>query len=667
LEKELKLNKIIVLKLTMLLMVMLVNNSRAYLHASGQQIVDSTGAPYFLRGYGLGGWLVPEGYMLHTPGYGSPSHIDSLVRDLIGDQNTETFWEQYRSNYVRRTDIQLIAEWGFNSIRLPFHYKTFYDPVNQTFRQEGFDLLDDLLEWCGEFELYLILDMHCAPGGQNNGNISDSDGIEARLWTEPALYQPLTILIWQEIARRYVNDPRIGGYDLLNEPVLPGGYSNQVLRDFYIELTDSIRTIDTNHILFIEGNWYATDFGLLTPPWDSNMAYSFHKYWNETTLSTIQSYINIRSQYNVPLWLGETGENSNHWFYAVVRLMEQNNIGWCWWAHKKLDTITSPLSAHINPAYQVLLNYWSGQGIRPNQNYSLSALLQMTNDLLLENCDQRPDVIKSLLDPDFGNVSKPYKPLTVPGIINAVDYDLGSNAVSYIDQEYQNINGLGGTVYNQGYQYRNDGVDIEKSTDPLGFGYNVGWIASGERLIYTIDALQWGVYQIQLRAASAMGGGQLAFFLDNQPLGSVVNIPNTGGWQNWIPINVLNLNISRGVHKFMIIFIQGNFNLNRMEFIVTSGLEDEENPLPQGYRLEQNYPNPYNASTTISYYLPRSDSVIIEVFDLAGERISVLVAENKTAGLHSVKFEDPDLSSGLYVYQMKSGPFQENRKMLLIK
>ncbi len=645
----------------------LVSNSHAFLHASGQQIVDSNGTPLLLRGFGLGGWLVPEGYMLHTPGYGSPSYIDSLVRDVIGNQNAVTFWTHYRANYVRRVDIQQIAQWGLNSIRLPFHYKNFYDPVNQVFREEGFALLDSLLEWCEHANLYLILDMHCAPGGQNKDNISDSDGIEARLWTQPTIYQPMTIKIWKEIARRYANDARIGGYDLLNEPVLPDGYSNQILRNFYIALTDTIRTVDLNHLLFIEGNWYATDFSLLTPPWDSNMAYSFHKYWNETTLSSIQSYLSIRGQHNVPLWLGESGENSNHWYHGVVRLMEQNNIGWCWWAHKKLDTITSPLSANINPAYQVLLNYWGGQGSKPSQGYALSALLQMADDLLLENCTQRPDVIKSLRDSDFGSIPKPYVPLTIPGIINAVQYDFGSNAVSYIDQEYQNINGPGGTVYNQGRQYRNDGVDIEKSSDLLGFGYNVGWIETGERLIYTVDVVQSGMYQVQLRAASAMGGGQMVLYLDNQPLGSTINIPNTGGWQNWIPINQFNLNISSGTHKLMIIFLQGNFNLNRLEFILTSDLDDEEKPLPQGYWLDQNYPNPFNAATSIRYYLPGSEVVIIEVFDSTGKIVSVLTNEMQIAGQHTVRFENPFLSSGMYLYQLRSENFQQTRKMLLLK
>lgn len=664
---KLKIKNYFRLSLSLLLIFFLIIRSHAFLHASGQQIVDSNGTPVLLRGYGLGGWLVPEGYMLHTPGYGSPSYIDSLVRTVVGDQNAVIFWNQYRANYVRRVDIQQMAQWGLNSIRLPFHYKNFYDPLHQVFREEGFALLDSLLDWCEDANLYLILDMHCAPGGQNKDNISDSDGIEARLWTQPTLYQPLTIKIWKEIARRYANDVRIAGYDLLNEPILPDGYSNQILRNFYMILTDSIRTVDSNHLLFIEGNWYATDFNLLTPPWDSNMAYSFHKYWNETTLNSIQSYLNLRSQYNVPLWLGESGENSNHWFYSVVRLMEQNNIGWCWWAHKKLDTITSPLSANINSAYQVLLNYWGGQGNKPSQGYALSALLQMADDLRLENCTQHPDVIKSLMDPEFGSISKPYAPLIIPGIINAVQYDFGTNAVSYIDQEYQNISGPGGTVYNQGWQYRNDGVDIEKSVDPLGFGYNVGWIETGERLIYTVNVLQSGMYQVQVRAASAVGGGQMVLYLDNQPLGSMINIPNTGGWQNWIPINQFNLNISSGTHKLMIIFLQGNFNLNRLEFILTSDINDKENPLPQGYRLDQNYPNPFNAITHITYYLPSSEMVIIEVFDSTGKMVDVLKNGKQFAGLHTVQFENSVLSSGIYFYQLRSENFQQSRKMLLLR
>ncbi|MEJ2049365.1 MAG: cellulase family glycosylhydrolase, partial [Calditrichota bacterium] len=151
---------------SLILIILLVClKSYAFLHTDGQNIVDTNGDPILLQGYGLGGWLVPEGYMLHTPGYGSPSHIDSLVRDLIGAQYAEDFWELYRTNYVREIDIEHISNWGCNSIRLPFHYKNFYDPNTGNFLPEGFARLDTLLSWCDTNNLYLIFDMHCAPGG----------------------------------------------------------------------------------------------------------------------------------------------------------------------------------------------------------------------------------------------------------------------------------------------------------------------------------------------------------------------------------------------------------------------------------------------------------------------------------------------------------------------
>ena len=104
----------------------------------------------------------------------------------------------------------------------------------------------------------------------------------------------------------------IGGCDLINEPVLPGGVGLEEFRQLYIDITDAIREVDNNHIVYIEGNWYGTDFSGLTPPWDDNMSYSFHKYWGETSLGTIQSYISMSNQYDIPLWMGESGENSNH-------------------------------------------------------------------------------------------------------------------------------------------------------------------------------------------------------------------------------------------------------------------------------------------------------------------------------------------------------------------
>jgi len=340
-----------------------------FFSTDGPDIVDPDGNPVVLKGVGLGGWLMPEGYILHiaAPDGGSPRTILAQIEDLIGPQNTDQFYEIYRANYVEEKDVAAIAGWGFDHIRLPFHYNVFYDPDTGTFKEDGFALLDTFLEWCRTHGLYVILDMHATPGAQNALNISDSDGV-ARLWTEPDPYQDQTVEIWTEIARRYADETQIIGYDLINEPVTPDGVTTEDLFVFYERLAEAVRQVDTNHILFIEGNYFATTF--LAPedlvPFDDNMVYTFHKYWNGTALNSIQYLLDIRDETNVPLWLGETGENSNTWFYLVTLLMKNHGIGVNWWTHKKIETTTSPLSAPFAPGYEAVLDYWRGSGPRPS-------------------------------------------------------------------------------------------------------------------------------------------------------------------------------------------------------------------------------------------------------------------------------------------------------------
>ncbi|RPJ86609.1 MAG: carbohydrate-binding protein, partial [Acidobacteria bacterium] len=530
------------------------------------QIVDRAGRPLQLRGLNLGGWLVPEGYMLQVPGYGSPTAIRDRIVELIGEDDTNQFFELYRVNYVTEEDIRQIAGWGFNSVRVPFHFRVLYDPVKESFLESGFGLMARLLGWCRTHGLYVILDMHCAPGGQNKDNISDSDGIEARLWTETA-NQDLTVKIWGEIARRFAREEWVLGYDLLNEPVLPSGYTNVALRSLYIRLTTEIRKVDPHHLILVEGSWYATDFSELTPPFDSRLVYSFHKYWNDTSSSTLRDFLAIRQSHNVPLWLGEFGENSNQWGYEVVRTIEENGIGWCWWPHKKLETITSPLSASSSAGYQSIVDYWKGKAAKPAAEEARAALFGLAGDLAITKCRLLPDVLRSLMDPSFGHVAQPYGAArTIPGTINAADFDTGAEGVAYHDAVSKRTTYENWKAWNEGWVYRNDGVDVEKSTDPFGFGYNVGWIEDGEWLRYTVDVTSAGTYAVDIRAASSGGGGLLRLSLDGAPLGADVSLPGTGGWQEWRPFSMEGLSLPAGWHTLKLEAVRGGFNLNRLEF-----------------------------------------------------------------------------------------------------
>ena len=642
--------------------------SQGFLHVQDGQIVEGDGEPILLRGFGLGGWLVPEGYMLHNQawieGFESPTEIEEHVESLIGAELAEAFWDLYRENYVAQVDIDQIAEWGFNHIRIPFHYKQFYNESGSD-TPIGYEIIDELITWCEPYNMYIILDMHCAPGAQNGGPISDSDGT-ARLWLEDE-YKELTIQIWQEIAEYYAEETLIGGYDLINEPVLPNGVSLEEFRQLYIDITDAIREVDNNHIVYIEGNWYGTDFSGLTPPWDDNMSYSFHKYWGETSLATIQSYISMSNQYDIPLWMGESGENSNQWYYEVFNLLEENNIGWNFWTHKKVEKISSPFSAIVTPQYQTLINYWSGNGSQPSAAYSEAALISFANSLKLENCISRPGVIASLIDPEYGEVSKPYSDHSIPGIIPAAEYDIGAWGLSYTDSDYYN-NGDGN--YNDGWSFRNDGVDIEANSEDDEIPYTVGWTDAGEWLGYTIQNVTPGTYDLKVRIAAPSSGGIFFVQLDGTNL-AVIDVPSTGGWYDWQNVLIPDVEVSSGEQFLKIQIVQAGFNIARIKFESLASITDEP-IITKDFQLGNPYPNPFNPNVSLSLTVMEKGEHMGFIYSLNGSLLKELNYGILESGNYDLHWDGSDrfgvaAHSGLYIFRLKGQKTTQSKKLLLVR
>jgi len=101
-------------------------------------------------------------------------------------------------------------------------------------------------------------------------------------------------------------------------------------------------------------------------------------------------------------------------------------------------------------------------------------------------------------------------------------------------------------------------------------------------------------------------------------------------------------------------------------FDIAVGLEKDPVAV-KGFELKQNYPNPFNPVTTIEYALTKAADVEIKVFDVTGKEVTTLVKGKNSAGNHTVTFDAKDLSSGLYVYTIKSAGHTSSKKMLLIK
>lgn len=322
---------------------------------------------FLLRGFGLGGWFLPEGYMWHFyTKCDRPRRIEALIETLCGKNYAEAFWESYYDTYITKEDIRLIREWGFNSIRLPLNARHLYETVNgrPVLQEQMMKRVDRLIDWCREYGIYVIIDMHGAPGGQTGQNIDDSERDYPELFTceENQVY---LIWLWSRIAERYRKEEWVAGYDLLNEPLVNCFYEHyDKLLPLYRKLIKAIRETDENHIIILEGAHWATDFSVFqdfTPEEAGNqIMLQFHKYWSNPDKESLKHYLSEAKRLGVPLYMGEGGENHCDWYTMLFPMLERENISWCFWSYKKMSCHNSPVSFQKPAEWSVLLSYLNG-------------------------------------------------------------------------------------------------------------------------------------------------------------------------------------------------------------------------------------------------------------------------------------------------------------------
>jgi endoglucanase len=355
----------------------------AGLSVSGTGFVDGKGAEFIPRGIGLGEWHNIESYMLNinmpsgdNPGMGE-TELRNALTAAIGQAGADQFFTTWEANLITAADVAEWASWGVNSIRLPMNYHAL-SSADGTYIEAGFQVLDQFIGWCKANSIYVILDLHAAPGAQNCEEMSDTpDGI-AHLWTEPQTYRQWTIDLWQTVAKRYANETGVGGYDIFDEPYdteSSGDFSTGIgtLRQMYLDITTAIRAVDTNHVIFFEGtNWSSIDtsgnngFSGLEPAWDPQMAWAFHKYWDGNTTADIQGYLDLRTSTNRPVWNGETGEdNTTGWSGQMIALLEANKIGWNEWTYKKVDNNADFYSINSPANWSTVTSYLENGGSVP--------------------------------------------------------------------------------------------------------------------------------------------------------------------------------------------------------------------------------------------------------------------------------------------------------------
>lgn len=388
------------------------------LRAADGAVVDARGAPVQLRCANLSPWLEPEPYLIGKALRGltrSPSELKQKLTELVGPADAQAFWRQWEDAFITREDFARLQKQGFNCVRLPINYKNIVaaSPAGAiTLDEAGLAPIDHAVAWGAEYGIYVFLDLHAAPGGQNPvSTVSDvpSDDTVARLWQGPGApaNQKMTVALWRALAARYAKATSVGGYDLLNEPALPSGVPKDNLVNFYRSTVAAIREVDPSHMIILEGDTYAHDFSSFPSPLDPNLTYEFHEYsllnaaWRTPNQKALEPFLHLRAETHVPLWLGEFGEETFDWQAQMVRLMEANRIGWALWPWKRIDlgndhpaieTIAMP------DAWEKLFRYLVGAWFsgKPDRAAAEQGMAQMLQAIRTQNCSENKLLVNAL-------------------------------------------------------------------------------------------------------------------------------------------------------------------------------------------------------------------------------------------------------------------------------
>jgi len=363
-----------------------------HLEVSGTNIVtvNDPSVPVQLQGVNLGGWLVPEMSMIPFNSTNIPDAYTlwNTLQSRFGVTDMENIRTAWRSNWITQNDFTLMHQDGFNTVRIPFEASMFTDP-----NEDGFKWLDDAVNWASQDNMYVVLDMHGAPGGQSSSEDTGQQNQNQFFSSQTDINQAAQV--WGEIAQHYKGNPTIAGYDLLNEPVGAPNYST--LDSVYNQLYTAVRNAGDQHIIFMEPANYA-DIGNLPSPTSMNwynVAYSGHIYhWSAPTqsqelsqfASTIQSMATSAKNFNIPAYVGEfglvQGAGNSSEFKQVVSELDQNNMAWTAWPWKEFTNnaglrtwgvMQNPMGmAEMNPLTDSYAQIMADMSMYQTSNFSMN-------------------------------------------------------------------------------------------------------------------------------------------------------------------------------------------------------------------------------------------------------------------------------------------------------
>ena len=356
------------------------------LQTQGQDIVqkDEDNSKYPIKGVNAGNVFTTEAWL---GGYantvkkngddkGYQEVFDQTQDKMGGDANkAHKALEKYADNRWKDNDFKRVKDMGVNTIRLPINYinVTNYDknmevgddkeidPTKLQIRQEGIDTIKRFVDKAKKHGLYVILDMHGTPNGQNGeAHSTYAHGGQGTFWDDEHSKEKIK-QIWHHLSNEFKDNDAIAGYDILNEPKGPEGTKGNQdeineLQKFYKDTLKTIRDNNDDHIAFLEATWDPQD--MKDPSYfgenNKNLVYEYHNY---PCGEQAKSHDGIKenfdnkikgikdANYDVPSYMGEfnghlAGEGDHiapntSDFKHIIKKMNANNLSWTLWNYDK--------------------------------------------------------------------------------------------------------------------------------------------------------------------------------------------------------------------------------------------------------------------------------------------------------------------------------------------
>ncbi|WP_421774187.1 T9SS type A sorting domain-containing protein [Gracilimonas sp.] len=232
----------------------------------------------------------------------------------------------------------------------------------------------------------------------------------------------------------------------------------------------------------------------------------------------------------------------------------------------------------------------------------------------------------------------------------------------------QEMKGDSALKYMQGFDFENVWISVEGNYPELLWTKTPGWIEQKYPVGVDLNEYENGIDAISFKWFTTDTVESYHLQVSEDPVFENLILDQQSITEDSVEIA---LNLESHTKYYWHVRAKNEFGYNPwsiragFETMITTSIEEE--PTPQQVYLHQNYPNPFNPSTTISYELSEAGLVKLEIFDLLGERIAILVNENKSSGVHSTRFDATGLSSGFYIYRLETNTATHMKKLLFLK